>query len=175
MQSGYFRFLTINHFAHIASKIKAPEYVFVGDSLAVDGRCWGCKLGSPLGSINLGVAGYTTHQMGLILPRAAQYSPKHIVIMSGTNDPTFDADAWQRVMGFVVAHPRITFLLSTVPQRDDINAGLRQLKRPGNALLVDVAAACARLGPAAFKADGVHLSQLGVEAWSMAIESTTRN
>jgi hypothetical protein len=82
LRSNYFRLL-----AHWRAKIKAPGYVFIGDSITAGGGVWGWRLGyDPLSSINLAESGLVTRQIEDLAPAAARYKPRTIIVMAGTND-----------------------------------------------------------------------------------------
>jgi len=185
LQSEYFRFLTFEQFSLKLTKYRAPEYVFVGDSITAGGRNWGSKLGlSPIDTVNLGVSSYTVDQIHYRVDQASDMRPRYISILAGTNDlgsERYSEDAFKsdyaKIFITIDKHPQIKYYVTSVPLWRDgshteniqkANAFLEAetIKRP-NATFIDLSSAIAEstLTDQEKYTDTVHLAPKSYDIW----------
>ena len=166
-----------------------PEYAFIGDSLTKGGGLWGWRLGrNPLAAINLAQNGADTAHIAEQARKAAQYRPRRIVVMAGTNDangptdPTELRNAWRRLFAATGSIPVMVFL----PARSarpflnnilrDIEPVVRQAAAEAGACLQDINSTIAPNGllETQYTTDGVHFTDKTYDVWVARLAEAAR-
>lgn len=162
--------------AHWLSKVRAPDRVFIGDSITAGGGDFG-----HFGTINLGITGATTRQVAAYLRKAQAYNPREIVVMAGANDidaGTPDAmitAAWRTIMAdkrvVVVLVPHMANAAANV-RVDHLNAMITAMARENGRRVVTIAGLDDASGQRRRDAttDGVHFSQRAYTLWRAALD-----
>lgn len=107
------------------AKAVRPETVFIGDSIISSGMQF-----HSLRTINLGSGGLQTYQIAQLLEKARSFSPRHIVIMAGTNDAGEGPIDREELIGLwkkICAEPKIVITLPTPTALDNLNQRIAEI------------------------------------------------
>lgn len=162
--------------AHWLSKVRAPDRVFIGDSITAGGGDFG-----HFGTINLGVTGASTRQVAAFLRIAQAYKPREIIVMAGAND--IDAGtpddvivaAWRKIMAdkrvVVVMLPHMTNATANV-RVDHLNAIIAAMARANGRRTITIDGLDDASGRRRRDAttDGVHFSERAYALWRAALD-----
>ena len=132
-------------------------------------------------TINLAQTGLTTHQIASALKGVDKYRPRHIVVMSGTNDSfeEFDEGRMRRDWEIIAAHPRTIIVLTPPTRFAEANGRIARInaiaeraaemnhKKP---LVLTELRGPDGLLRAAYSVDGVHLTDDAYEFWEKRLQ-----
>ena len=168
--SEYLRFTYTQTLAKWAAKAVPPKSVFIGDSVTAGGRSF-----NDWRDVNLASNGLQTYQIAASLPAALALSPRHVVVMAGTNDavegpidPAELAGLWRTIC----AEPKVVVTLVSPTTSDVLNARIAQLnsitrRQCGGRKIINLSALAGKDGRIRpqYTVDGTHLSPAGNAVW----------
>lgn len=168
--SEYLRFIYAQTVARWAAKAVPPDTVYIGDSVTAGGRLF-----NDARDINLGSNGLQTFQIAAMLPTALALSPRHVVVMAGTNDAVegpIDAAELVGLWRTICAEPKVVVTLVSPTTSGLLNARIAQLNgiarsQCAGRTIIDLSALAdkdGRIRPQ-YTVDGTHLSPAGNAVW----------
>lgn len=159
------------------AKVRSPQLVVIGDSIAAGGGGFG-----RIDTINLASNGQELHQIAAYLPRAQSFRPNYILVDGGVNDAIQDGPDYGRIRTLwrsICAAPNVIATLPTPTRNRAVNARLEPMRtiiraECAHVLDLPMLAGTDGLLRSEYSIDGVHLRSAAYGVWRAQLRQHLR-